>query len=133
MKLYPSASSKIKEKTESQWVAVLYTNLFQQALSAGDIYRAGQCITSIGDKELAREVIISNFMNSTSPIPQIPTNGDMRADINKFIKDTYERFLIRRPTEGEKQYFRNEITNNPLRTAEIVYFSFALSNEYLFY
>ncbi|MDB9932497.1 MAG: hypothetical protein P8N07_04095 [Flavobacteriales bacterium] len=133
VKLYPSASSKIKEKTESQWVAVLYTNLFQQALSAGDIYRAGQCITSIGDKELAREVIISNFMNSTSPIPQIPTNGDMRADINKFIKDTYERFLIRRPTEGEKQYFRNEITNDPLRTAEIVYFSFALSNEYLFY
>lgn len=133
VKLYPSASSKIKEKTESQWVAVLYTNLFQQALSAGDIYRAGQCITSIGDKELAREVIISNFMNSTSPIPQIPTNGDMRADINKFIKNTYERFLIRRPTEGEKQYFRNEITNDPLRTAEIVYFSFALSNEYLFY
>ncbi|MDA9066491.1 hypothetical protein N9K26_01670 [Flavobacteriales bacterium] len=133
VKLYPSASSKIKEKTESQWIAVLYTNLFQQALSAGDIYRAGQCITSIGDKELAREVIISNFMNSTSPIPQIPTNGDMRADINKFIKDTYERFLIRRPTEGEKQYFRNEITNDPLRTAEIVYFSFALSNEYLFY
>ena len=72
-------------------------------------------------------------MNSTSPIPQIPTNGDMRADINKFIKNTYERFLIRRPTEGEKQYFRNEITNDPLRTAEIVYFSFALSNEYLFY
>lgn len=133
VKLYPSASSKIKEKTESQWVAVLYTNLFQQALSAGDIYRAGQCITSIGDKELAREVIISNFMNSTSPIPQIPTNGDMRSDINKFIKNTYERFLIRRPTEGEKQYFRNEITNDPLRTAEIVYFSFALSNEYLFY
>ena len=133
VKLYPSASSKIKEKTESQWVAVLYTNLFQQALSAGDIYRAGQCITSIGDKELAREVIISNFMNSTSPIPQIPTNGDMRADINKFIKNTYERFLIRRPTEGEKQYFRNEITNDPLRTAEIVYFSFALSTEYLFY
>ncbi len=133
VKLYPSASSKLKEKTESQWIAVVYTNLFQQALSAGDIYRAGQCITSIGDKELAREVIISNFMNSTSPLPQIPTNTDMRADIDKFVKDTYERFLIRRPTEGEKQYFRNEITNDPLRSAEIVFFSFALSNEYLFY
>lgn len=131
--LYASASSKLKEKTESQWIAVLYTNLFQQALSAGDIYRAGQCITSIGDKELAREVIISNFMNSTSPLPVIPTNGDMRADIDKFVKDTYERFLIRRPTEGEKQYFRNEIENDPLRSAEIVYFSFALSNEYLYY
>ncbi len=133
VKLYPSASSKIKEKSESQWVAVLYTNLFQQALSAGDIYRAGQCITSIGDKELAREVIISNFMNSTSPLPQIPTDASMRANIDEFVKETYERFLIRRPTEGEKEYFRNEITNDPLRSAEIVFFSFALSNEYLFY
>ena len=131
--LYASASSKLKEKTESQWIAVVYTNLFQQALSAGDIYRAGQCITSIGDKELAREVIISNFMNYTSPSPVIPTNGDMRADVDKFILDTYERFLIRRPTEGEKQYFRNEISNNPSRSAEIIYFSFALSNEYLYY
>ena len=133
VKLYPSASSKLKEKTESQWIAVLYTNLFQQALSAGDIYKAGQCITSIGDKELAREVIISNFMNSTSPLPVIPTDTDMRSDIDKFIQDTYERFLIRRPTEGEKQYFRNEITDNPTRSAEIIFFSFALSNEYLFY
>lgn len=131
--LYSSASSKLKEKTESQWIAVLYTNLFQQALSASDIYRAGQCITSIGDKELAREVIISNFMNSTSPTPLIPTNTDMRSDLDVFIKDTYERFLIRRPTEGEKQFFRNEITDDPTRSAEIVYFSFALSNEYLFY
>ena len=133
VKLYSSASSKLKEKTTSQWVAVCYTNLFQQALSAGDIYRAGQCITSIGDKELAREVIISNFMNYTSPTPVIPTSADMRADIDKFVLDTYERFLIRKPTEGEKQYFRNEIEGDPLRSAEIVYFSFALSNEYLFY
>ncbi|MEN8927898.1 MAG: hypothetical protein ABF242_07575 [Flavobacteriales bacterium] len=131
--LYSSASSKLKEKTESQWIAVVYTNIFQQALSASDIYRAGQCITSIGDKELAREVIISNFMNSTAPAPAIPSNADMRNDIDKFVKEAYERFLIRRPTEGEKQYFRNEITNDPLRSAEIVYFSFALSNEYLFY
>mgnify|MGYP000339048713 CR=1 FL=1 len=131
--LYSSASSKLKEKTNSQWIAVCYTNLFQQALSAGDIYRAGQCITSIGDKELAREVIISNFMNSTSPTPLLPTNADMRADIDKFVMDTYERFLIRRPTEGEKQYFRNEIEGDPSRSPEIIYFSFALSNEYLFY
>ncbi len=131
--LYPSASAKLKEKTESQWIAVVYTNLFQQALSAGDIYKAGQCITSIGDKELAREVIISNFMNSSSPLPMIPTDSEMRANIDQFIDETYERFLIRRPTEGEKQYFRNEINNNPTRSAEIIYFSFALSNEYLFY
>lgn len=131
--LYPNASAKLKEKTDSQWVAVLYTNLFQQALSAGEIYRAGECITSVGDKEIAREVIISTFMNYTSPSPVIPNDAAMRADIDNFVLETYERFLIRRPTEGEKEYFRNEIQNNPTRSAEIVLFSFALCNEYLFY
>lgn len=133
--LYATAADKVKEKNNSQWVAVLYTNLFQQALSAGALYRAGQCITSIGDKELAREVIISNFMNYTSPdpVPIIPTNGTMRSDIDAFIIETYERFLIRRPTEGEKAYFKNFIENDPNVTAELVYFSFALSKEYLFY
>lgn len=131
--LYGSASEKFKEKNNSQWVAVLYTNLFQQALTAGDLYRAGQCITSIGDKELAREVIISNFMNQTLPAPIIPSNGVMRLDINTFTIDTYERFLIRRPTEGEKLYFKNTIENDPNITPELVYFSFALSKEYLFY
>lgn len=131
--LYATAADKTKEKNNSQWVAVLYTNLFQQALSAGDLYRAGQCITSIGDKELAREVIISNFMNYVLPVPIITSNGVMRSDIDAFIIEAYERFLIRRPTEGEKAYFKNFIENDPNVTAELVYFSFALSKEYLFY
>jgi hypothetical protein len=131
--LYATAADKTKEKNNSQWVAVLYTNLFQQALSAGDLYSAGQCITSIGDKELAREVIISNFMNYVLPVPIITSNVIMRSDIDAFIIETYERFLIRRPTEGEKAYFKSFIENDPNVTAELVYFSFALSKEYLFY
>ncbi len=131
--LYATAADKFKAKNNSQWVAVLYTNMFQEALTAGDIYRAGQCITSIGDKELAREVIISNFMNQVAPSPVMPTDGAMRADVNQFILDTYERFLIRRPTEGEKLFFKNFIENDPNVTPEIVYFSFALSKEYLYY
>lgn len=131
--LYATAADKTKEKNNSQWVAVLYTNLFQQALSAGDLYRAGQCITSIGDKELVREVIISNFMNYVTPSPIITSNGVMRADLDAFTIETYERFLIRRPTEGEKAYFKTFIESDPNVTAELVYFSFALSKEYLFY
>lgn len=131
--LYATASDKTKEKNNSQWVAVLYTNLFQQALSAGDLYRAGQCITSIGDKELAREVIISNFMNYTSPTPIITSDSLMRADIDVFTIETYERFLIRKPTEGEKAYFKTFIESDTNVSAELVYFSFALSKEYLFY
>jgi uncharacterized protein YecE (DUF72 family) len=112
-------------------VAILHANLFQLALSANELYDIAQCIESIGDKEVAREVVISNFMNK--PGVQLPTDSAMHADIDKFIVETYERFLVREPSEAEITYFKNFILSDPNVTPELVYFSFALSNEYLFY
>jgi hypothetical protein len=57
----------------------------------------------------------------------------MNADIDTFIDDTYVRFYVRFPTEAEKTYVRNFIQSNPYMTPELVYFSFALSDEYMFY
>lgn len=131
VELYPSNAGKTKEKTNEQFVAILHANLFQTALSANDVYDVNRCIESIGDKELAREVIISNFMND--PAVQLPSVEEMNADIDQFIEDTYVRFYVRYPTEAEKTYLRNFIQNNPYVTPEIVYFSFALSDEYMYY
>ncbi|MBK7555729.1 MAG: hypothetical protein IPI55_14330 [Flavobacteriales bacterium] len=100
-------------------------------MSANELYELDQCIQSIGDKELAREVIISNFMNKPGVI--IPDDATMRANIDAFIIETYNRFLVRQPTEAEKTWFRNYIEADPNVTPEIIYFSFAMSNEYLFY
>lgn len=131
VELYPNAAGKTKIKSNQQYVAILHANLFQTALSANDIFEIDQCIESIGDKELAREVIISNFMND--PAVVLPTVEEMNTDIDAFIVDTYVRFLVRYPTEAEKEYVRNFIITNPYVTPEIVYFSFALSNEYMYY
>ena len=129
--LYPATAGKDKLKTNEQYVAILHANLFQTALSANDIFDLNNCIESIGDKELAREVIISNFMNKEGV--QLPSEEEMDANIDQFIIDTYIRFLVRIPTEAEKTYLRNYIQGNPFMTPELVYFSFALSNEYMFY
>ena len=67
------------------------------------------------------------------PDVQIPSVETMNADLDAFIQDTYVRFLVRLPNEAEKEYMRNFITTNPYVTPEIVYFSFALSNEYMYY
>jgi hypothetical protein len=131
MHLLPPSANKDREKSNEQYLAVLHANLFQTALSANELFKLHQCIESIGDKELAREVIISNFMNKPGVI--IPSNEEMHADIDAFITSTYERFLVRRPTEAEKTWFRNYIQADPNVSAELVYFSFALSNEYLYY
>ncbi len=133
--LLPPNAGKTKLKTDEQYVAILHANLFQTALSANQIFDISQCMESIGDKELAREVVISNFMNKPGTI--IPTKAEMATDINQFIVNTYKRFLIRNPTEAEKTYFENYLTARitPADTIlpELVYVSFALSNEYMYY
>lgn len=133
--LLPPNAGKDKLKTNEQYVAILYVNLFQKALSANQIFDISQCMQSIGDQEIAREVVISNFMNKPGTI--IPTKAQMTADRNKFIVETYNRFLVRNPTEAEKTYFNNYITSHttPADTIlpELVYFSFALSDEYMYY
>ncbi len=86
---------------------------------------------SIGDQELAREVLISNLFNTSSV--QLPSQEEMMADLDGFIEETYKRFFVRLPSEGEKTWVKNFISNNPYMSPELVYFSFALSNEYLYY
>ena len=63
----------------------------------------------------------------------LPTDSAMRADIDAFVIDTYRRFLVRDPNEGERTWFRNYIEADPNVTPEIVYFSFAMCDEYCFY
>ncbi len=135
VELLPPTAGKTKLKTNEQYVAILYANLFQKALSANQIFDINQCMQSIGDQEIAREVVVSNMMNKPGTI--IPTKAQMAGNLNKFILDTYNRFLIRNPTEAEKTYFNNYITSHITPTdtilPELVYVSFALSNEYMFY
>jgi hypothetical protein len=127
----PPNAGKTKLKTNEQYVAILYANLFQTALSANQIFRISECIQSIGDKEIAREVIISNFMNKPGVI--MPTEAEMRGNLDIFITETYVRFLVRNPTEAEKVWFTNFIEGDPNVNPELVYFSFALCNEYMYY
>ena len=129
--VHPPNANKSKQKTEGQYISILYANLFQKALSANELVEITNVIESMGDKELAHEVIISNLMNE--PDVLIPSDSLMKNDVDKFIDQTYERFLVRLPSEAERTWFRNFIASHPDMSAEMVYFSFALSNEYLFY
>lgn len=127
----PPNADKSKRKTEEQYISILYANLFQKALSANELLDITDVIFSIGDKDLAHEVVISNLMNK--PDVLLPPDSVMRADIPGFVADTYERFLVRDPTQAELTWFTNFIESNPDLSTEMVFFAFALSNEYLYY
>jgi hypothetical protein len=129
--ILPPNANKTKVKSDQQYIAILYANLFQTALSSDNLFEASECVQSIGDKDLIHEVLISNYMNENGVI--LPSNEEMRADIDGFLTETYNRFLVRNPTEAERQYFKNYINTHPNVRPELVYFSFALSNEYQYY
>jgi hypothetical protein len=129
--LYNDSSEKTRMKTNEQFVSILFTNLFQSGISSDIVFELNECFLSIGDQELAREVLISNFFNQSGV--QLPTVDEMNADLDGFIENTYRRFFVRNPSEGEKTWVKNFIQTNPYMTPELVYFSFALSNEYSFY
>ncbi len=128
--LTPSVN-KNKPKSEAQYIAVLYVNLFQKAISTADQVEIERLLRSIGDKRLAYELIISSYMNDPQVV--LPSNVEMRADLDKFIIETYERFYVRPPSQLELEYFKNYLENNTTVTPELVYFAFAISDESFFY
>lgn len=129
--LLPPSANKTKLKTTEQYLAIMHANLFQQALPSNELVELTNLVESVGDKEVIHEIIISNFMNEGDVI--VPTDAEMRADIDLFVEETYHRFYVRSPTEAEKTWFKNYIEANLNVTPELIYFSFALSNEYQFY
>lgn len=129
--IVPANTDKTKQKSEELYISILYANMFQIAMSPSQLVEVQKVINSIGDKQVAYETIVSKFMND--PSIQIPDDSFMRADIDQFIIDTYKRFYVRFPTEAEKTFFRNFIETRPNLSAELVYFAFAISNEYYYY
>ena len=96
-------ANKNKLKTTNQYISVLYANLFQEALSANELFEISRCIQSIGDKEVAHEIVFSNFMNKNGVI--IPSDSVMRDNLDVFIEETYKRFFVRDITEAEREFF----------------------------
>ena len=124
-------ANKNKLKSSNQFISILYANLFQQALSANELFEISRCIQSIGDKEVAHEIIFSNFMNKNGVI--IPSDSVMRDDLDAFIDETYKRFFVRDITEAEREFFISFFESHPYVSAEMVYMAFAMSNEYQYY
>lgn len=122
---------KGKQKNDAQYISILSTNIMQKPISVNELVKTENVIYSIGDRSLAYEIIISNYMNS--PDKQLPSDSLMRADVDAFMKDTYRRFYVRDPSELELTFFRNFLDAHPNITVELIYTAFAASEEYRFY
>ena len=126
----PVNADKDKAKSDAQYVSILYTNYFQTPIGPNKLLEALNAIRSIGDKQIAYDMIVSKYLNQS---PEMPSKAEMDADPEAFIRDTYFRFLTRQPTEAELAWMLNYVKNEPGLTPELVYLSFSTSNEYYYY
>jgi hypothetical protein len=133
-KTYGDNLNKDKAKSNIEFHSILSTNLFQKPSSINELSRIDRVMQSCGDKTLINEVIISNYMNSSSV--RLPSRQMMIDSTERFVEETYIRFFIRRPTEAEKTWFINYINankSNPNFRPELVYTAFSAADEYMFY
>lgn len=129
--IYQSNIEKTKQKSTLQYVSILYANLYQTAIAQEQLAQLGELRTAIGDKSVADDLILSGFVNNPNVI--IPSNADMRADVDQFVEEVYLRFFLRKPTAYEAYFLKNEIEEDANLTPQLIYTSFALSNEYQYY
>lgn len=129
--VYTSNVEKTKQKTSTQYLSILFADIFQQTIPSNTLADLDELSLALGDKVLANGLVINGFVNFGSAI--IPTDAQMRADVDAFVEDTYRRFYLRKPTAYEKHYLVDLINGDAGLTPILIYSSFAESNEYLFY
>jgi hypothetical protein len=129
--VYEDKARKNKSKSDAEYISILYTNLYQVPISPTQLYKTQNILYSIGDRNVASELVLSNYFNTGGL--KIPSNTSMRSNIDSFVQNSYKRFFLRYPSEGERTFFRNYITMNPNVTVEMVYTAFSVSDEYQYY
>jgi len=130
-KIYQSNLDKTKSKTSEQFIGTIYSHYFQATISLSDLTDLSRLDNAIGDKQLSSELISNSLLSNSNII--IPTNDDMRADIESFVNNTYLRFYQREPSSYEVFELKQLIESNINLTPLLIYHAFTTSNEYKFY
>ena len=129
--VYQDNIEKTRQKTPEAFLSGVYANLFQMPIESNTLSDLTQIREATGDKQMADELFLNTFINDGGAV--IPTNTQMRADLDAFIRATYLRFFLRLPNPYEVFELKKAIEEDEDMTPEMVYQAFALSNEYKFY
>jgi hypothetical protein len=129
--LYVNNADKVKQKTSTQYISILYSDLFNQSISGTQLNDLNELTLSVGDKTVVNDMLLQKML-ATSGI-DIPTDSEMRSNVDAFIDATYIKFFLRHPSPYEAYFMKKYIQDDLSVTPQMVYASFALSNEYLFY
>lgn len=124
-------ANKKFSKSDIEFISVVYSDLFNKTISTDEINKLLPLYTANGDKQTIMDMVIRTFLSNPNVV--VPSSVDMRADVNRFVEESYKKFYLREPTAYERHYFTEMINKNQQITPAMVYYSFLTSKEYKFY
>ena len=127
--MYLSSAEKTKPKSSLQFLSVLYSQVFQKAISVNELLEMENVAQSIGDNQLFYEVVMGKFLSN--PEALLWTDSEMQQDREGFIDALYLQFFNRKPDSYEIHQFKKWMSDGYEPTD--FYWGVLLSNEYAYY
>jgi hypothetical protein len=124
-------ANKDYAKTLVEFISIAYADLFDSNISQAQLQTLAVPYAGFGDLKLIEDMIIKNFLKDPSAV--VPSDSEMRANVDQFLLDTYQKFFNRYPNEFELWHLRSLVNDNSDITPELVYYSIMTSNEYRYY
>ena len=119
-------------KSTTEFIAIAYSDIFGTVIPTNKLADLTTIYKGFGDKKLIEQMVIKNFLNE--PINLIPViDRTSEIAIENFVTDVYKKLYNRDPNEYELWFVADMITKDNDLTAELVYYSLMISNEYRYY
>lgn len=126
-----SGGNKQNLKNEIEFISIAYNDIFGSSPNQTILSRLSVIYLAFGDKKLLEDLIIKNMLNN--PSAQIPTDAQMRADVEQFVREVYLRLYNRAPDEFELWKLKDFINSDPNLTVQQVYYAMMTADEYRYY
>ena len=118
-------------KSTIEFLSIAYSDIFGNTISQNQLNRLSLLYLAFGDKKLLEDLLIKNMINR--PESLVPSNQTMRADVDLFIVNAYQKLYNRSPNELEVFTLKKNINENAQMTAVMVYYAMMTSDEYRYY
>ena len=118
-------------KSTIEFLSIAYSDIFGNTISQNQLNRLSLLYLAFGDKKLLEDLLIKNMINR--PESLLPSNQTMRADVDLFIVNAYQKLYNRSPNELEVFTLKKNINENSQMTAVMVYYAMMTSDEYRYY
>lgn len=128
VEIFQAGAEKPNVKTSTEYISIAYADVFGSNVPTNLLEDLKKIYESFGDKGVAEDLIIKNFLNDNSV--QIPTNQEMEENISLFVTNAYKKVFNRAPNEAELWFLKDCIEKDSNISPKVVYYALMTSNEY---